>query len=117
MSRASGPGFFLQVGDGGRTPAVGGASTTLAAAAARGATNVKLTAVTGLTVGDAILIGTGTSAQRRVLTTVGTLGAGGTGVDFATPLTKAVANGATVVEVAPEAFTTVAEVRDIRGPA
>jgi hypothetical protein len=118
MSRASGPGFFLQVGDGGLTPATGGGSTTLAAPAASGTTNIKVTAITGFTTGDRIAIGTAPNQQVRTITTVGTLGAGGTGIDFAgAPLTRSVPTAAPVVEVNPEVFTTIAEVKDIKGPA
>jgi hypothetical protein len=108
-------GAQLQVGDGGETPVGGGGSTTLAAAAASGATNIKVTAVTGFAAADLVLIG-GTGGQIREILTVGTAGAGGTGIDLTDALDLAVANGATFVEVEPEGFTTIAEVKDISGP-
>jgi len=116
MSRASGPGFLLQVGDGGDTPVGGGASTTLAAVAPIGATNIKVTAITGIAIGDLLAIGTSPGHQVRTVTVVGTLGAGGTGIDFAVPLEEAVASGQPVIEVVAETYATVAEVKDIRGP-
>jgi hypothetical protein len=77
-----------------------GFSTTLAAATVVGATNIKLTAVAGLTVGDYIGIDVvaGSLREYRQVTTIGTLGAGGTGVDFRDPLLKAHANGVVVIE-------------------
>jgi hypothetical protein len=65
----------------------GGADTTLAAATVAGQyLAIKLTAVTGLVVGDAVRIGASGSIEYRTLTRVGTLGAGGTGVDLDFPL-------------------------------
>lgn len=76
-------------------------STTLAAGPSAGATNIKLTSVTGLTVGDALIIGpTGSSdyeAEVRGITNVGTAGSGGTGVDLDDGLAYAHANAEAVV--------------------
>jgi beta-glucosidase len=69
-------------------------ATTLAAAAAVGATNVKVTSVTGMTVGHRIRIDSGASLEVDTIVSVGTAGAAGTGVTLATPLTLAHASGA-----------------------
>ena len=74
-------------------------TTTLSAAAAVGATNVKLASVTGLVVGNTITIdSTGANPETVTMTTVGTSGAGGTGVSFTPALAFAHASGATVVK-------------------
>ena len=62
-------------------------TTTLAAATVEGQWEaIKLTAVTNFSVGDAIRVGPTGSKEFRRLTRVGTLGAGGTGVDVDFPL-------------------------------
>ena len=74
-------------------------TTTLSAATAVGATNVKLASVTGLVVGNTITIdSTGANPETVTMTTVGTSGAGGTGVSFTPALAFAHASGATVVK-------------------
>jgi hypothetical protein len=74
-------------------------STTLAEATVVGQyLAIKLTAVTNASVGDAVRIGPVGSKEFRRLTRVGTLGAGGTGVDLDFPLQLAHANGEAVVE-------------------
>ena len=74
-------------------------TTTLSAATAVGATNVKLASVTGLLVGGTLTIdSTGANPETVTITTVGTAGAGGTGVSFAPALAFAHASGATVVK-------------------
>lgn len=81
--------------DAGGTPL----STTLAAAAAIGATNIRVVSVTNAEVGDFIRINVaGALAEYRQLTFVGTAGAGGTGLSFRDPLLKAHSNGVAVVE-------------------
>lgn len=60
-------------------------ATTVALDAPAGSTNVKLTSVTGLVVGDYLRIGWGADWEVRRLTFVGTAGAGGTGVSFIEP--------------------------------
>jgi hypothetical protein len=57
-------------------------STTLAASASGGATNIKVTSVTGLVVGQDITLGSDAYADQetRTITVVGTAGSGGTGV-------------------------------------
>lgn len=74
-------------------------SSTLAAAAAIGDTNIKVTAVTNLVAGDWVRISaSGAAAEYRKIDTVGTAGAGGTGLTFRDPLLKAHANGDPTVE-------------------
>ena len=70
--------------------------TQLSAPAAVGATNVKLER-TQLLVGESFTIDpNGPNPETRVATAVGTAGAGGTGVSFATPLNFAHATGVRV---------------------
>ena len=74
-------------------------TTTLSAATAVGATNVKLASVTGLVVGNTITVdSTGANPETVTMTAVGTSGAGGTGVSFTPALAFAHASGATVVK-------------------
>lgn len=75
-------------------------SSTLAAASAIGDTNIKVVANTNLTAGDWIRIDVtaGGLAEYRRVDTVGTVGAGGTGVSFRDPLLRAHANGVATVE-------------------
>jgi hypothetical protein len=69
-------------------------ATTLAAASASGATNVKVASVAGLAAGKQVVIQTGSiDAETAVIATVGTAGAAGTGVELTAPLTKAHASG------------------------
>ena len=78
---------------------VASTTTTLSAAAAVGATNVKLASVTGLVVGNTITIdSTGANPETVTMTVVGTSGATGTGVTFTPALAFAHASGATVVK-------------------
>jgi len=78
---------------------VSSTTTTLSAAAAVGATNVKVASVTGLVVGNTLTIdSTGASPETVTISTVGTSGAGGTGVSFSPALAFAHASGATVVK-------------------
>jgi hypothetical protein len=73
------------------------AATTLAATAAAAATNLRLTAVTNLAVDD--LLDVGTTPERVRVTSVGTSGAGGTGVTITPALVTAKASGQVVAEV------------------
>ena len=74
------------------------ATTTLAADPAAGATNLKVTSTTGITVGDTIVVGSATVPyEAREVTVVGTAGSGGTGITFADPLAWDHANGETLV--------------------
>jgi len=78
----------------------GGFSSTLAASSAVGATNIKLTALTNLAVGDVIQIGpSGPTREFRKVLTIGTVGSGGTGFDLDAPLVNAHANAETADEV------------------
>ncbi len=71
--------------------------TTLAAAASAGDTNVKVTSVTGMVAGNALTIdSSGANPETVTITTVGTAGAGGTGVMFTPALAFAHASGAFV---------------------
>ena len=74
-------------------------TTTLSAAAAVGATNVKLASVTGLVAGDTLTVDSaGANPETVTMTSVGTSGSGGTGVTFTPALAFAHASGATVVK-------------------
>jgi hypothetical protein len=84
--------------------------TILAAAAAAGATTIKVDAVTGssaLAPGDFVRIGYVGHYETRTLLTVGTAGAGGTGVTFAVPLTRDHGLDEWVVKVAALGGTTI----------
>jgi hypothetical protein len=70
--------------------------TTLAAAANAGDTNIKVSSVTGMVVGNTLTVDIGASAQTVTITTVGTAGSGGTGVSFTPALVSAHATGAFV---------------------
>jgi len=79
-------------------------STTLAAAANAGDTNIKVAAVTGnnntplFVVGEPLAITevTGGGAELRTIASIGTAGASGTGVTLTAPLSQAHGLGATV---------------------
>jgi hypothetical protein len=79
--------------------AVSQPGTTLAAASAVGATNIKVASIAGLIAGDAVGIGYLGIYETRALTTVGTSGSGGTGLSFTAPLFYAHGSGERVVEV------------------
>jgi len=72
--------------------------TTLSAAAAFGATNIKVNSTTGYKVGDQIDIDTGAAVEKATIAAVGTSGASGTGITLAAPLTSAHAAGSGVTE-------------------
>jgi hypothetical protein len=80
--------------------------TTLAAPAAAGDTNVKVTSVTGLVAGAQLKVDvdfSGGNQEVVTITTVGTAGAAGTGVTFTPALTRA------HVLAAPTALATAAQ--------
>ena len=78
---------------------VSSTTTTLSAAAAVGATNVKVASVAGLVAGNTITIdSTGANPETVTMTIVGTQGSTGTGVTFTPALAFAHASGATVVK-------------------
>jgi hypothetical protein len=71
--------------------------TTLSAAANAGDTNIKVASVTGMVAGNTLTVDAGGSNPETVtITTVGTSGAGGTGVTFTPALGFAHAQGAFV---------------------
>lgn len=73
------------------------AATTLAAAVTVGQyLAIKVAAVTGMAIGQYANIGAGT--QVRQITRVGTLGAGGSGIDVSDPLSQAIASGQAVTQ-------------------
>lgn len=78
----------------------GGTATTLAAAAAAGATNLKVASVTGVDVGDVFRVGSGTALEVVRVTAVGTAGSGGTGLTIDPALRYAQPDGAALVEAA-----------------
>lgn len=83
-------------------------SSTLAAAAAIGDTNVKVVANTNLTAGDWVRINvSGALAEYRRIDVVGTVGAGGTGIQFRDPLKKAHASGVAAVETVGDGKTEI----------
>ena len=63
-----------------------------------GATNVKVSSVSGLTVGDTVYIDTDPNIEAVVLTAVGTAGATGTGITFTPALSILHAPGTVVVD-------------------
>ncbi len=60
--------------------------TTLAAAAAAGATNIKVAADSNMTAGDTLTVGAGARKELVKVANVGSSGAEGTGIDIASPL-------------------------------
>ncbi|HEY7017326.1 MAG TPA: PxKF domain-containing protein, partial [Gaiellaceae bacterium] len=83
-----------------------GGPTTLSAAAAVGATNIKVASVTGFVVGQTITVDTGANLETVTATTVGTAGATGTGITFTPALALAHASGVAVAGQAIVRFTT-----------
>ena len=71
-------------------------TTTLSAAAAAGATNIKVASITAMVAGQTINIDTGGSFESGVIQSVGTAGATGTGVTLTAPLSLAHASGSPV---------------------
>lgn len=82
-------------------------SSTLAADAPAGSTNIKLTAVTGLVVGDYLRFGYPGEQEVRKLTFVGTAGAGGTGVSFFEQTSRLHRSGDTTLEQTNEGSTLI----------
>lgn len=72
------------------------AQTTLSAAANAGDTNIKVGSVTGMVAGNTLTVDTGSAAETVTISTVGTSGAGGTGITFTPALAAAHALGAVV---------------------
>ena len=63
--------------------------TSLAAQAHAGETNLKVTDVAGMVVGQAVIVDPGGTVQESggTIVSIGTTGFAGTGVDISTPLT------------------------------
>jgi outer membrane murein-binding lipoprotein Lpp len=75
--------------------------TSLSAAAAAGATNIKVGDVSNFTVGEQITIDTGAATETATIAAVGTRGATGTGLTLTAPLANAHASGARVYGIDP----------------
>ena len=71
---------------------------SLLGAVSAGATNIKVRNVNGFAAGDKMIVGTPANRETVTLTTVGTAGPAGTGVDFTPALAKSHVNGETVVD-------------------
>src|SRR3954454_16407411 len=75
-------------------------ATTLAAPVAAGATNVKVASAANMVVGEKVAVDAGfDNAEFRLITAVGTAGAGGTGVTLDSALTGAHASGNPIQDV------------------
>lgn len=105
IENSAGGGLLIDHANGAEAKTVTG--TLLAAPAAAGATNVKVDDVTGLAIGDFVRFGYVGHYETRELTAVGTAGAGGTGLDFAIPLTRDHAFGEWAIEVTALGGTTI----------
>jgi hypothetical protein len=69
----------------------------LSAGASAGATNIKLRSVNGFSVGDKITVGTPAKHETVTITTVGTSGSNGTGIDVTPALNQAHSNAELVI--------------------
>ncbi len=108
IENSAGGGLLIDHGNGENVKTCLG--TVLAASAAAGDTVIKVGAVTGssaLVPGNFIRIGYVGHYETRTIVTVGTAGAGGTGVTFAIPLTRDHAQDEWVIVVAALGGTTV----------
>jgi hypothetical protein len=75
-------------------------ATTLAAAASAGDTNIKVASVTNMVVGEKVAVDAGfDNVEYRVITTVGTAGAAGTGVTLDSALAGAHGSGVPVQDL------------------
>ncbi len=72
---------------------------TLAVAANPGDTNIKVNFTFGMTAGDVMRIDSGSNVEFATIQSVGTAGAGGTGVTFSAPLTLAHPVGAPALDL------------------
>lgn len=77
----------------------GSTATTLAAASCASCTNIKVASVAGLAAGEQITLDVGANKETATISSVGTAGAGGTGVTLTAALSSAHANGAQVLQV------------------
>ena len=73
-------------------------NTTLSAAQAVGATNLKVASVSVFDVGDQITVGSGAAAETATVTEIGTAGASGTGITVTPALETAHAGGQAVLD-------------------
>jgi len=71
---------------------------SLLGGASAGATNIKVRNVNGFAAGDKMIVGTPANKETVTITTVGTAGPAGTGVDFTPALAKAHSNGEAAVD-------------------
>jgi len=90
------------------TDSVGG-STTLSAPVNAGGTNIKVASVTGFVPGQQITIDIGTIRETRTIASVGTSGAGGTGVTLTAALSSYHKSGQTVAASGPSITTLAAD--------
>ena len=91
--------WTLQTSNAGGTQS---SSTTLAAATLVNAVNIKVASVSGLTIGQSLVVdSTGANPETVTLTSVGTSGASGTGLGISPALAFAHSSGATVSEQLP----------------
>jgi hypothetical protein len=84
-------------------------ASTLSAASAAGATNIKVASVTGFAAGQALLVDVGANAETAVIATVGTAGA--------STVSAATTPGATVVQVPTATGFTVGQTITVDGGA
>ena len=75
--------------------------SSLSAASAPGATNIKAASVAPFFVGQTITVDVGATSETATIASVGTAGAAGTGLSLATPLANAHAAGAKVYATDP----------------
>ena len=93
------------------------APTSLAAAANPGDTNIKVNSVNGLAAGQVIVLDNAQVANElATILSVGTAGAGGTGVNLTAGLTKAHASGAQVNVTAPDPTGDMTKVFGVGSP-
>jgi sRNA-binding protein len=89
------------------TTIAGGSSTlaqgrgSLSAAAAIGATNIKVSSVTNMFIGQALNVDLGANLEVVTITAVGSTGSNGSGISFTPALTKAHSQGAVYAAVSP----------------
>lgn len=79
----------------------------VAADSAAGATNLKVSSVAGLAVDNFLMVGVQGEYEIRKIKTVGTTGAGGTGIDFYIPLARSHRTGDYTFEVTNEGETLI----------
>ena len=93
------------------------APTSLASPAAIGDTNIKVNSVNGLAAGQVIVLDNAQAANElATIASVGTAGAGGTGVTLTAPLAKAHPTGAQVNVTAPDPTGDMTKVFGVGSP-